>query len=75
MWKPLLQNNNLSVLADVANKQILMHIHPQQHQKTAQLHNRETAQLQLEETDFFELMYTFLAINREFQGEKPYFAD
>jgi hypothetical protein len=67
MWKPLLQNHQFSVHADIANKQIMMQIYHKP--------NEYETLLQLAEHDFFELMYAFISINREFQGEKPYFID
>ncbi len=63
----ILQTNKLTIQADITNKQVLMHIHP----NSANL----DGQLQLAESDCVELIYTFLSINREFHNEKRYFTD
>ncbi len=63
----ILQTNKLTIQADIPNKQVLMHIHPNS--------THVDGQLQLAESDCVELIYTFLSINREFHHEKSYFAE
>ncbi|WP_081823981.1 hypothetical protein [Paenibacillus sp. UNC451MF] len=68
MWESVLKKEQWEIQVDQDHKSILLNVstNPQ---------NDETVSLQLDQSELFELIHTFLSINRSFNNETMYYDD
>ncbi|MBE1441727.1 hypothetical protein GGC63_001150 [Paenibacillus sp. OAS669] len=68
MWESVLKKDQWEIQVDQDHKSILLNVstHPS---------SEETVSLQLDQSELFELIHTFLSINRSFNNETMYYDD
>ncbi len=68
VWESVLKKEQWEIQVDQDHKSILLNVstNPQ---------NDETVSLQLDQSELFELIHTFLSINRSFNNETMYYDD
>jgi hypothetical protein len=66
MWVSILKKEQWELQVNPDNKSIRLQVSKGQN-------NNEPAMLQWEQSDLFELMHTFLSINRSFNNESMYY--
>jgi hypothetical protein len=65
MLESVWRNEHLDIQADTEDKQMVFTISGEE--------SAHPIQLQFNQAELFELIHAFLAINRTFQNEKPYY--
>jgi len=68
MWESVLKKEQWEIQVDHDRKSILLNV-------TTNAANSETVSLQLDQSELFELLHTFLSINRSFNNETMYYDD
>ncbi|PZE21883.1 hypothetical protein CBW46_005630 [Paenibacillus xerothermodurans] len=68
MWESVLQKERWEIQVNPDYKIIRLHV-------ISKEENREPVTLQIGQTELFELMHAFLAINRAFNAETMYYDD
>ncbi|WP_192701468.1 hypothetical protein [Paenibacillus sp. OAS669] len=68
VWESVLKKDQWEIQVDQDHKSILLNVstHPS---------SEETVSLQLDQSELFELIHTFLSINRSFNNETMYYDD
>ncbi|MFH5184674.1 hypothetical protein ACHHV8_19600 [Paenibacillus sp. TAB 01] len=68
MWESVLKKDHWEIQVNPANKSIQIHVDQMET-------GNERISLELGQTDLFELLHTFLSINRSFNKETMYYDD
>lgn len=68
MWESVLKKEQWEIQVDQDHKSILLNV-------STNPSSEETVSLQLDQTELFELIHTFLSINRSFNNETMYYDD
>ncbi|MFE5317250.1 hypothetical protein ACFQ88_00955 [Paenibacillus sp. NPDC056579] len=68
MWESVLKKEQWEIQVDQDHKSILLHV-------STNAANNEKISLQLDQAELFELLHTFLSINRSFNNETMYYDD
>ncbi|MNI50389.1 hypothetical protein D3C73_1050460 [compost metagenome] len=67
MWESVWKNNQLEVHMNTADKLFTLEVDLGD--------SDQNVKLQFNQSELYELLHTLLAINRSFEGGKPYFLD
>ncbi|GAA4861110.1 hypothetical protein GCM10023310_45590 [Paenibacillus vulneris] len=68
VWESVLKKDQWEIQVDQDHKSILLNV-------SAHPSSEETVSLQLDQSELFELIHTFLSINRSFNNETMYYDD
>ncbi|WP_282935567.1 hypothetical protein [Paenibacillus sp. RC67] len=68
MWESVLKKEQWEIQVDQDHKSIMLNV-------STNPMNDETVSLQLDQSELFELIHTFLSINRSFNNETMYYDD
>ena len=68
VWESVLKKEQWEIQVDQDHKSILLNV-------STNPSSEETVSLQLDQTELFELIHTFLSINRSFNNETMYYDD
>ncbi|MNN70210.1 hypothetical protein D3C81_1860470 [compost metagenome] len=68
VWESVLKKEQWEIQVDQDHKSIMLNV-------STNPMNDETVSLQLDQSELFELIHTFLSINRSFNNETMYYDD
>ncbi|OXM88003.1 hypothetical protein [Paenibacillus rigui] len=68
MWESVLKKEHWEIQVNPDNKSIQIHVDPSETKE-------ERIFLELDQSELFELLHTFLSINRSFNNETMYYDD